>query len=255
MRKQIKIKAFIALSLLAAFFFSLTGIAFGAQVTPPSNLVVLGDSLSSGQTPFGVEKSFSYGNALQSLLDDAGVAGTYDNFGKSGMDTEDLLTLLYNPNSKAVKKIAASGENGIVTISIGANDVLPLLIAHFSNEPSPIIPTISEIQAYFQSVVCVRISLIIAKVKEINPSARIYILGFYDAIVNYLSAESDFAFKTYVLPGVNDYLQYVVMTSGANFVPLVDVVTPEMLPGDIHPNKTGYRAIGAAIFSLISLPS
>lgn len=94
MRKQIKIKAFIALTLLFAFFFSMAGTAYAAPSKQFYNHVLLGDSIGAGQTPYGDVTGFSYGNALQNLLAKKGVAGSYSNFAVSGMTSSMLLDQL-----------------------------------------------------------------------------------------------------------------------------------------------------------------
>lgn len=100
------------------------------------------------------------------------------------------------------------------------------------------------------------LSLIIAEVKSLNPAAEIYVMGYYNALVNYLNAAdpsgtTNFLFEQNMLIPANGFIALLGAIPGVTYVNLLGVVSADMLPGDIHPNKAGYKAIGEAIFDEI----
>lgn len=255
MSKILRSKAKAAIFLAAVFLFSLsgTGTVFAATGTSAAagtnhyRYVSLGDSLAAGQTPFGIEKAYGYTNAIQNDLAKAGVAGGYRNFGKSGLTAQELLQQLtpgnpdYNPDMTKALKSA-----DIVTLDIGANDLLPFVALAFSNPAMwGQFPSVEEQD--FRNI-----GGILAVIRELNPSAKVYVMGYYDALVNIMSgsAQNHNLFLA-LLGSFNAQLETVVKMAGCEYVSTFGVVTKEELPGDIHPNREGYAAIAGQFWARI----
>lgn len=312
MLKFLNSKKSLTLSLIVVFLFSISGTIFGttnvayAESNQTYGMVALGDSLAAGQNPFGVEKGYGYANAIHDYLDNEGVAGSYKNLGVSGMTSAELLDELPDSisdtvyNKKMAKSIQAVG-NGIVTVDIGADDILPLfewainyptdantnteaLNNWLGNYPGSYLKTtvysINNFWTYYPGdfnqkiafliqgeaqVVLGNVSSIIQRIHLLNSDAQIYLMGYYDAFVKYPGAsqhpELYSAFKTVMLPSFNGYLQDIVDSDivgipdlpYASFVSTYpNIVTEDMLPGDIHPNKAGYEAIAECFQSEIA---
>ncbi len=251
-------KRLISLSLLLLFMLSVAvpAMAQTGPYKPSYNYVALGDSLAAGQDPYGKEKGFSYTNVVSTFLSRTGAGGSYDNFGLSGLTSGELLDQLDprdgDVNRKMIRKIQATGDDGIITISIGSNDILPYVIDLFIPTWLPVDTDLAMIQRVYATETLPNIAAIITLLREYNPEADIYVMGFYNALVNYTDDTQDLDVQD-IIQSANLGLYTYVTNLGATFVNVYEVVTPEMLPGDIHPDKAGYRAIGAAFIQMISL--
>ena len=92
------------------------------------NYVVLGDSLSAGRNPYGVD-DYGYTDYVKDYLKKEDKLANYLSYAVSGYTTEDVKndinlnrSIIDNNKSIGIKK--ALRESDIVTISIGANDFL-----------------------------------------------------------------------------------------------------------------------------------
>jgi hypothetical protein len=86
----------------------------------------------------------------------------------------------------------------------------------------------------------------IVKMKELNPTAKVYISGYYNAFP-YLAADQQ-ALLAQVLTAFNGVIQQTALENGAVFVSLqgifdADVKTYLPNPLDIHPSLEGYQLI------------
>lgn len=225
MFRRLSSKAKLTFSLMVVFLFSITGTVFGDAKPPQTqyNYVALGDSLAAGQNPYGVEHGYGYTNAIQNYLDQLDVAGSYKNFGISGMTSKELKSEL-TTNPKMIKAIQSAGQNSIITLDIGADDMLPLLdwatkypgsateewlssypgsFPSLTGEsiypltyrwawgfPSEIngsndITKIVFLIGYESTVVQTNITDILGTIHGLNGNAQIYLMGYYDAFANY----------------------------------------------------------------------
>jgi lysophospholipase L1-like esterase len=208
------------------------------------NYVSLGDSLASGETPYGVKSGYGYTDVIAGDLASEGVLGNYSKYGVSGYTTSDVLNQLQDTNV-----IASIHNSQIVTIDIGADDLLSLLKGYLTGENVDLITQIG--------VTTQNIKKIIQSIQTINPSAKIYIMGYYNALPN-LTSQQETEFLPF-LSAFNNYVKSVV--SGFNntttlpvYVDTYDSMNNNLqqyLPGDIHPTVDGYKVIGQDFWNLI----
>lgn len=244
MLKQRRFHGRIAMSLVMVFLFSLAGTVFAAASPLPTandycSYVALGDSLAAGQSPFGVENGYGYTNMIQNELAKAGAAGGFHNFGKSGLTAGQLLDWM-TPDSPDYRPVMAAAleKADLVTLDIGANDLLPHIWALAQNQE-----TLEQVSTALQGTLG-DVAAILAGIHGLNPSAKVYVMGYYDALANILNAYPDVheGFLT-LLGSFNTGLEAITVSNGYEYISTMGFVTPEELPGDIHPNREGYAAI------------
>lgn len=255
----------IAIAVLLSVFMilSATGLV-AANALPTLDYVALGDSLAAGQKPtaFGTDPGdykfgIGYPQMVRNFLADQGILGSYENFGDSGKTTDILLADL--SEDEALQLAVAGSE--IVTIDVGADDILPALIAYgadgISDEEAAIL--------YEQSGgVITRICQIVLTIKSMNPACQIYVMGYYNAF-----PFIDPLLQSQVVPLITNFntqlklaLQAVsagAMTGGLpvpgiQFVQTFDQMNDRLekyLPVDIHPTVQGYRVLADAFCEAI----
>jgi lysophospholipase L1-like esterase len=290
--KFLSSKKSLTLSLIVVFLFSISGTIFGttnvayAAAKQHYNMVALGDSLAAGQNPYGDETGYGYANAIHNYLAKAKVAGGYWNFGVSGMTSTELLAELTPGNTvynqDMVDAIRAVGD-GIVTVDIGADDMLPLLDwatkypgsateewlssypgsfgeltylwafvpmadqMYGTNDMRKIVYLIGSESAVVQN----NIIKILGTINGLNSNAHIYLMGYYDAFANYkFTPAQKVLYNTYFInmlgafnAGLDTIANDSAFSSYVTFVPTFGDLTSDMLPGDIHPNRAGYIVI------------
>jgi lysophospholipase L1-like esterase len=265
MLKHLRSRTSTTISLIIVFLFSMTGTVFGKANTPPISpqydYVALGDSLASGQTPYGIEKSYGYTDILADKLASARVLSSYGNYGVSGYKTADVLTQI---QTNSIVQYSLSGAE-IVTLDVGVNDFLTLPeVKNFESNPTDqnFASALSAIQAQAPAVIP-NLMAIIGTIKTINPTAKIYVMGYYNALGKYLTPEQEIIFLP-LLTGFNDSINGVVnyynttppysLTMPVTYVATkasMDKHLLKYLPGDIHPTVQGYRAIAQDFWAFI----
>ena len=96
---------------------------------------------------------------------------------------------------------------------------------------------------------------ILGAVKQINPEAKIYVMGYYNALP-YLS-DSTQEVTVPLIEGLNHAIEQAVEAMGAVFVPTFNAFEgnyQEYLPDptDVHPSEEGYVALGIEFMKKIS---
>lgn len=247
MLKQRRVKSFLSVFLVVAVLLCVSGTAFAAAVSHYS-YVALGDSLAAGQTPYGVENGYGYTNILQNDLARAGVAGGFHNFGKSGQTAWELLAQL-DPDSSEYRPVLnkALERADIVTLDIGANDLLPHIRAMADgteNEYSVIAAANETVETVGEILSAIRA----------RTDAPIYVMGYYDAMANILTDDQLHSSFLMLLNSFNSGMAGTcALVTDCTFVPTIDAVTKEYLPGpgDIHPNREGYEKIAEQFWEKI----
>ncbi len=241
-RRLLKI---FALSMLF-FTFANVGAAYSSQRL---DYVALGDSLAAGMTPtYSFDKSYT--DLIAEKLDGEGVLAEYNNFGVSGYTTEDVLRNINPGDPNNLTRIMAIKDAEIITLDIGANDLLsliPVLLADKTQAPAAINGVIGNI------------AQIIGTLKIINPTAKIYIMGYYNAFYAFPNLTAEQKESTcYLITQFNSALQQV--TNKIPGITYIDTYTAmdkhigKYLPeANIHPSVFGYKAIAKEFWKVVQV--
>jgi lysophospholipase L1-like esterase len=147
---------------------------------------------------------------------------------------------------------AAGNDVGVVTVSLGANDLFALAnsksfqSASAADQQTQLTQTLSNIASSY--------SLILAEVHSQAPNAKVYALGEYNPFPGQPSNPLN-AIAGPAIQQLNSTIQSVAQAWGAKYV---DTYTPfvgnenaytyiSAVPGDVHPNALGYSVIAAQI--------
>ena len=178
-----------------------TGTVSAKTNTKTINYVALGDSLAEGQTPteLGAAGDYdtSYADIIKDRLAEEGDVN-YNNYGMSGYTTADIFTNLVTYGS-------AISNAEIITLNIGANDLfyyleaeegdVTQLLGDLANmNDGQIAELISQINVLESNVipyvVYPKVVAIVTEIKRLNPDAKIYVMGYYNAF-SFLEEYSD----------------------------------------------------------------
>jgi lysophospholipase L1-like esterase len=200
--------------------------------------VALGDSLAAGKTPYGTNHDKGFVDYLVDRFEQSQYNVEVDKYGVSGYTTTRILNELYNPtNGKYVELQKSIKESELVTIDIGANDLLAQL---------PVIqqdPT--QAPAALQSI-GENLFLILKKIDELNPNTKVYVMGYYNPFPYY--SEEQQAQLLPLLDALNKTIETVANQNGDIFIPTEKVIKKhekEYIPNpeDIHLSLEGYQTI------------
>lgn len=228
------------LALLVGTFVPGSTLALGEKV----NYVALGDSLAAGQTPDKkIDKGFS--GIIKESLEKQNVLADYSNkFAVPGYTTQNVLADIVNNKEVEGKKIQdVIKASNVITVTAGANDLLREVNIDKTKgtvvvDPQKAVAVATQVKTNLTSI--------ILKIKELNPTAKVYISGYYNAFP-YLAADQQ-ALLIQVLTAFNGIIQQTALENGAAFVSLnrifdADVKTYLPNPLDIHPSLEGYQLI------------
>ncbi len=206
------------------------------------NIVALGDSLTSG---FGDQSGRTgYSTILESMLQNQrGVnQASVKNFGIGGLRSEQLLEEL---NRSTIKYSIQKADYVIVTI--GGNDVMKVAQEHILDLTSA--PFEKGNQEYLYNL-----NLIITKIQESNPNAKLFFVGIYNPFAALFAGVPEIE---QVIDGWNQTTELVLSSyENTYFIPIADVFKgkeEEFLYVDfIHPNELGYKHMANRILTYVS---
>ncbi|WP_379546205.1 SGNH/GDSL hydrolase family protein [Oceanobacillus sojae] len=200
------------------------------------DIVALGDSLTQGvgdDTNQG-----GYVGILDRTLQALDTNVHFDNFGKRGNRSDQLLTRL----EEEPELTDALEEADIIIITIGANDIMQVLKENIMDLE---ISYFNEEQAFYED----RLSEIFDKLRSINADASIYLLGIFNPFTNYFEdiPELDQIVADWNTIGRETVNQY----EGSTFVPIDDLFEDETAnlfsDDNFHPNYDGYYLMAERI--------
>jgi lysophospholipase L1-like esterase len=207
--------------------------------------VALGDSLAAGQTPMkSLDKG--YVDYLTSRFEQSQYNVELDNFGMSGYKTTNILNELFNPlNEKNASLLESISEAELVTIDIGANDLLAQLDAIQKN------PALA--QTVLEGI-GKNLFAILSRIDSINPGTKVYVMGYYNPFPHLPEAQQ--AALLPLLDALNQTIQNMAMMNGDIFVPTANVIgkhEKEYLPNpaDIHLSLEGYQVVAKEFWKAI----
>ncbi|WNB92440.1 SGNH/GDSL hydrolase family protein [Bacillus sp. NEB1478] len=234
----------LSLLLLSLFFSPLKANA-ATNENNHITYVALGDSLAAGVTPTN-SLGLGYPHYLTGILQQANYTVTPGFFGIPGYTSSDVLNdltvptrPLYYPLQNAIK------QADIVTIDIGANDILKKLTTGQQVKNTDIQKTVSNLTA------------ILVDIKKKNPSAKVYVMGYYNPFPH-----ANSLYAPYVPTLVSVLNKYNLMAEGiskllnATFVPTASIIQSNYVvyltnPNNIHLSPAGYQAVAAEFFKAI----
>ncbi|WP_320163408.1 GDSL-type esterase/lipase family protein [uncultured Trichococcus sp.] len=253
--------------------------------------VALGDSLAAGQKPTAIGSAStklygtSYPKFIRDDLSSNGLLNSYANFGMSGYETWNVANDLMTTDSATQNAIS---EAEIITLDIGANDLLAYLEAEegdVSNlldrlaymDQDQINYLIYQMDLLKSSAVpytVYQVSTIVAQIKTLNPDAQIYVMGYYNAFSFLNDFSDDPALQSKIdilIPELEELIQaYNIVleqaitamsyqSPGITYVSTWEAMGGDVnsnartyLPLDIHPTVQGYRAIAQAFWDEMS---
>lgn len=259
-------RSFHASLLLILFLFTLSPLQTFAQSAniPTIEYVAFGDSLAHGYLN---ENYINEGDTIllgkgypvfikEGIEQELGYDVKLTNAGFSGYQTVHVLDQLNNNQSIRDSLVTAD----VVTVGIGANDLLELLLnIDIDNIDLNNPEDLAMLMRIFNEEVPQRINEvgenlteIINKIQDINAEAKIYILGYYNAL-SYLEGLQDILVPKIV--ELNEELEKVAINNEAIYVPTFDAFVGKYdiyLPyPDIHPNEEGYQVIAEEFLKFI----
>lgn len=253
------------LSLLFVFalvlqLVAIPGLSFAAETdteaptwVTPVNYLALGDSLATGVTPDSKLGS-GYTDFIAEALKSQNVLNSFNKgFSLPGYTTSDILKDL---QANATKPVFGTGNQGdtaelhksiaaadIITISAGANDVLP----YFKVDAATGVPTVdlAKIMASIQQV-GVNYSQILKTIYTINPDVQVYVMGYYNPF-----PQMDATYQTQIaqlMNGLNGAIKTGLTGTTAAFIPTAEKIAENYAanlpnPKNIHLSESGYKVV------------
>ncbi|MFB4170115.1 SGNH/GDSL hydrolase family protein [Virgibacillus sp. JSM 102003] len=205
-----------------------------------AHVTAIGDSLTQGVGDKVVDGG--YVGILDNTINKNNQLVTFENYGKRGNRSSQLLKRLEQP--EIVQSIE---EADIVLITIGANDIMQVVKENFSDLT---IKDFSQERVAYKE----RLKNIFERIKELNPDADIYLLGFYNPFEKYFKdlEELGMIVENWNNAGKNVADQYDNVT----YIPTVDLFkdTEKDLFADdnFHPNHQGYQRIAKRVLEHIT---
>lgn len=220
----------------------------------PAHYLALGDSLAAGML-YDSSIGKGYSDALAEMLEQNGLLASYNKgFAVPGAQTTHLLTAIdsnismpatgTNENQKIVDEIKKAD---IITLSIGANDVLKSVTFNADGTIKYNLQTVSATITKTGT----NVGQILNKIKAINPSADVFVMGLYNPKPNLTSVKSQL---NYLVSQVDSVLKKATEENAYYFVPVKETIASNFAtylpnPNNIHPNEAGYKAIAEQFYT------
>lgn len=201
-------------------------------------IVAIGDSLTQGVgDPTG---QGGYVGILDNYLNQHQQSAVFENLGKRGSQTSHLIDRIRRP------EIANSiNRADIIFITIGANDIMQVLKENFMEITYEVFA--SERLEYEK-----RLRTIMTSLKEVNPDASIYLIGFYNPFQQYFEHIKELDM---IVTDWNNTSKVVAEDYEAVFIPTNDLfsnTTENLFASDhFHPNELGYQRMAARILNYL----
>lgn len=203
-----------------------------------SQIVAIGDSLTQGVGDS--TKQGGYVGILDSQLNADDNLVTFDNFGKRGNRTDQLLKRIDEPEIVESLKSA-----DMVIMTIGANDIMQVLKENFTNITYDVF---SKERVNYEK----RLQQIFVKLKKLNPNASVYLVGFYNPFQQYFEHIKELDM---IVDDWNHTSEQVAKEAGATFIPTKDIfinTEVDLFADDhFHPNDLGYKLMAERILNYL----
>ncbi|MEG0383862.1 MAG: SGNH/GDSL hydrolase family protein [Solibacillus sp.] len=219
--------------LTAVFLFIMP---FPTKAQEQEVYIAIGDSLAAGQTPYSqIDAGYTDFIALQ-LQRNRRLAHFTKELSFPGYRVGNVLESVQSEKADALLKDAT-----LITISAGANNLLPLLT--YNADAGTL--AFSQLSANFAlNEVRIQMKELLELLREKAPNAKVYVMGYYFPYVSVHEEQVEGAITSLKL--LNRILQQQAEQANAQFVDVYDAFNEHAqsyLPNlkDIHPIQQGYR--------------
>ncbi|AFH59309.1 hypothetical protein B2K_00950 [Paenibacillus mucilaginosus K02] len=219
-----------------------------------STYAALGDSLAAGVTHEG-RLGLGYPDYIWNELKNQGQPVYFDKrYASPGYTSGDVLSDLKRSVTRSVYGQPGEGSiadtvrsANLITLNAGANDLLAAdKIAG---------GTLSETQAQqLLASIGSNIGSILDLIKEINPNASVFVMGYYNPFPHGTEQEKQRA--QLLIEELNKVIKDVAEKRGATFVATMNAIAADTAnnlpnPANIHPSDKGYKLIAAEFLKVI----
>lgn len=227
----------------------------------PVDYLALGDSLVAGVNSDN-ELGKGYADFLAESIHSISALESYNKgFAIPGYSTDDVLRdiqddVIKGANGIGYEEVAVGlresiADAEIITISVGANDVLPFVKRDPATGSTKLDQQVMKIA--FQKV-AQNYNAILKQIDQINPDAKVYVMGYYNPFP-YMSEEVQPIFKL-LLDSLNKSIVAGVEGTGAIFVPTVEVIASDFetyVPNtkNIHLSEAGYLKVAEQFWNAL----
>lgn len=210
--------------------------------------LALGDSVAAGHMSDNtLGKGYSDYLGEKLILSNI-ISSFHNDFAQSGMTSWGLLYRLKHPdffqiNDQTIIEEIAKAK--IITISIGANDLMAKLGINWS--PFSLSYDISEINETYEQLTLNYVE-IISLLKTYNQEAEIYLIGYYMPLPYF---ENFFSSQDYeMFSKLDATISNVASQTQCRFIDISTASSKEFIPNplNIHPGEEGYQYISTLIF-------
>lgn len=217
---------------------------FASEAAAKEIYIPLGDSLAAGQTPYR-EIDTGYTDLIAQQL---ALSGQLSKYTKEltfpGYTVADIVNRIEQEDARALLADAT-----LITISAGANDLLPLVQVN----PSAGTLTFSQLSADFAlNRARKNLILLLDKVQQYAPNAKVYVMGYYFPYPHVHPSQKIGTEKQLTL--LNDILKRYAEQYGAVYIQVAEPFAENAaryLPNiaDVHPTMEGYLVMANAFLS------
>ncbi|UFT99033.1 SGNH/GDSL hydrolase family protein [Radiobacillus kanasensis] len=213
--------------------------AIGLFIKKDTDIVAIGDSLTQGVGD--TTENGGYVGIIENTLKSTNEEIDIKNYGKRGNRTDQLLDRL---KQEEISESIKGAE--IVLITIGANDIMKIVRENFTNLEYSLF--VDEQVRYKD-----RLRKIMDTMLELNPDAKIYLIGFYNPFSQYFQEieQLDQIIDNWNATGQSVTDEYETVS----FIPTYDLFenTEEDLfySDNFHPNTKGYELMAERVLKAI----
>ncbi|WP_273851728.1 cell wall-binding repeat-containing protein [Guptibacillus spartinae] len=219
-----------------------------ASVDDEKNAVhyaAFGDSLAAGVLSDNTI-GLSYTDYIAQDLQRVDLLGSYEKpYAVPGATSQDMLDALMDRDMQI--KIASKD---MITITIGANDFLQVLSKEPERlqNPEEVKKIIADLSENYVSIMTI--------VRSVNPSAEIYLMGYYNGFYAFPEAQQRPLVE--IMQTVNSIIKQIASDSNSHYVPTYDAISTDpltYLPNskNVHPSPAGYMAIADEFWEQVKL--
>lgn len=248
-----KHKRMIVLVLLIIFISICTFSIYTNTHEEKVNYVALGDSLTAGRNPYGSD-DYGYADYIKDYLNTKGKLNSYKNYAVSGYLVSDVIDDINYNRAVEIEEATiglkkALRESDLVTISVGANDLLKgVSLSNYADLFSDRVVAMNKIDNIIE-----RVEDLLVLVKK-YAKGDILVIGYYNPFPRLTKYKS--RIDEIVIYADDKYIE-LCDELDIYYIKISDVLADnyEFLPNpiDIHPSKQGYEAISNRIIETIEL--